>query len=193
MWRRRGVWFALTFHVFTLGGRLDVYSAPPKHGGRRGEHMRDVHLAQLWYPECATVPASQAQQSEVLLTQETLIFDPTPCTSTPVKIEPIPVEDEPPMAMDKEQYQAKNQENILPKEEEETNVVHPPRCAKHCRIAPVKRFSFEGPKDVDCTSITEDESTVTVVVKEEVHSITIDADLEAKKSTDAIVIDDDTM
>ena len=42
-------------------------------------------------------------------------------------------------------------------------------------------------------SITEDESTVTVVVKVEVHSITIDADLEAKKSTDAIVIDDDTM
>ena len=124
--------------------------------------MRDVHLAQLWYPEHATVPASQAQQSEVLLTQETMIFDPTPCTSTPVKIEPIPVEDEPPMATDKKQDQTKDQENILPKEEEETNVVHPPRSAKHCRIAsdeeepepdstPVKRFSFEGPKDADCT------------------------------------------
>ena len=58
-----------------------------------GEHMRDVHPTQLWYPERSSVPASQAQQSEVLLTQETLIFDPSPCTSTPVKIEPIPTEE----------------------------------------------------------------------------------------------------
>ena len=165
-----------------------------------GEHMRDVHPAQLWYPEPAPVPASQAQQSELMLTQETLIFNPSPRTSTPVKIKLIPAEEEPDMTaatMDKEP------EKITPEEEEEADVVHPPQSAKHHRIAsdeeepepdstPMKCFSFEGPKDGDCTSKTEAESTVTMVIKAEVHSTTPDTDLEAKKSMDVIVIEDDT-
>ena len=82
-------------------------------------------------------------------------------------------------------------------------MVHPPRSAKCRRIAsdeeepepdstPMKKFSFEGPTDADCTSMKVDEPIVTVQVKAEVHSTTTDADLEAKKSTDVIVIDDDT-